>query len=270
MSHVWPEVSRDRPAYTALPTDYWPWPEVLADLAARPNLSGALELSQGEARARALWADGEFLGAHDARTDHDLGGAMLALPRASVSLLLLDPVVARLAWRCRDVDPVPAGQDWTGLRSALEERAFSGVVRALGGDSFWQQGVRVSGPEPLATERVSLLTPGVRDVSPEEIVRFYGAVLGAASRLFAVESVWRASALELADDHPCLDPFAREVIYENGQLSLGTRVPTDELLPALRDATRLTLRRAGHRPSNLALDALRGEPLWSVSGLGEG
>jgi hypothetical protein len=242
---------------------------VLADLAARPGFSGALELNQGATRARALWADGEFLGAHDDHTDHDLTGALRAVPRADVSLLQLDPAVARLVWSCRTSTPATAEQDWASLRPSLVDRVFTGVVRALGGDSFWQAGTRLSGPEPLSNERVVLLTPSVRDVRPDDILQFYNTVLAAAAHVTPIEAAWRASALDLADDHPCLDPFAREVVYENGRLSLGVPVPPDELLPALRDAARLSLRRAGRRPADLSLDALHGNPLWATSGLGE-
>lgn len=269
MSHVWPEVPHDRPAYAALSTDFWPWSEVFADLSARTPWSGALELRQGEHFARAVWAEGVALGGHMGGSDHDLHQLALALPRAEVSLYVLDAHVARLAWQCRAAEVQYAASEWLKVRADLTFRAFTGVVRAAAGDSYWQSGVRVSGPEPTAGDRVTLLTPALGAVTNESVIEFYNVALAVAARTVDVEAHWRASVLELAEDHLCLDPFAREVVYEQGRLVLALDVPADELLPALRAAYSLTLRRAGKAVAELPLDALRVHPLWALSGLGE-
>jgi len=268
MSHLWPEVPHDQPAYADLPTDFWPWPEVLSDVTQRPNLSAALEVRQDGRRARLLWANGEPLGVHGDTGDTDPAALMLSHPRAHVSLYLLDPSVARMAWMCRNTPPEHSPYDWATLRGDLVQRGFTGIVRSGAGDSYWQSGRILGGPEPLTTERVSLLTPPVSAIKTEDVIDFYTQALAAAETRFNVEPVWRAVALELADDHPCLDPFAREVVYENRKLALHASIPTSELLPALKEAFLDTLRRGGTGPALIPLDPLRQHPLWSVSGLG--
>ncbi len=286
MSHVWLTLPQDRSAYVALPTDYWPWTVAFADLEGRDNLSGALELRFEGRRARALWAEGVPLGGHYAGenvgaggsadegagegTEEDVAFDALAArwPRAELSLYLLDPAVARLAWQCRAAAERPAAGAWDALRGDLTRRAYSGVVRAAGGDSYWQGGARLGGPEPLPGERVSLLTPNRRDATAPEIAAFYGAALTLAGQRFAAEPHWRAACLDLADEHPCLDPFAREVVFERGALTVNQDVPAAELLLALPAAFAATAAHAGLRVADLPLEPLRAHPLWGLS-LGE-
>lgn len=269
MSHVWPEVPREQTIYAFLPTDYWPWSEVLQDLAQRSGMSGALELRQGAVRARMLFAEGAVLGAHSESADADLATLMWMMPRAAVSLVSLPPAVARLAWQCRVAEAQVAGATWQTLRANLKFKAFTGIVRSSAGDSYWQSGVMIGGAEPAEADVVTLLAPSLEAISNTAIVEFYSQALSITSRSVAAESLWRASALDLADDHLCLDPFAREVVYENGKLAVTQDVSPEELLPALRDAFSLLLQKAGRRAGDLGLDSLRAHPLWALSNLGE-
>lgn len=270
ISHVLLKIPHDRPVYAALSTDYWPWPDALADLAGRADLSGALELRCGERRARALWAGGAPLGGHSAEEsggeDADLAALAARWPRAELSLYLLEPAVARLAWQCRAARGQTALAEWGALRADLSRRAYGGVVRAAVGDSYWQGGARLGGPEPLPGERVDLLTPASPAATAEQIAEFYGAALQLAAALFAAEPHWRAACLGLADDHPCLDPFAREVVFERGALTLIQDVPAQELLLALPAAFAATVARAGHSVADLPLEPLRAHPLWHLLG----
>ncbi|AFZ68610.1 hypothetical protein [Deinococcus peraridilitoris] len=269
MSHLWPQLPHDQAAYSEISSDFWPWPEVFADLKRRDHFSGALEVRQNDRRARFFWADGEALGGYSDNSEDDLVTLALHFPRGSLSLYLLDSQVARLAWQCRDTTLQGEEQRWEDLQTGRTLQAFSGVIRGPAGDSYWHAGQHLHGPLARAGERVTLIAAPREVVSTESVIEFYNTALNVAARHFDVAAHWRASALELADDHLCLDPFAREVVYESGQLQLVQSVPADELLAALRDAYALTLVRAGRRAGELPLDALHGHSLWAQSGLGE-
>ena len=281
MVHPWPVVPRDRPVYSGLPTDFWPWPEALHDLTRRPGLSAILEISPDPGAtptARAIWADGHALGVHtDLTTPEgqapgaptDLTALAVTYPRATLSLYIVDPAVARLAWQCLLADTQSPPAPWSTLRTQLAFRAYTGMVRAPSGDSYWQAGVRIAGREPRSEELVALLSPSLRHVTSAAVLEFFNAALLIARREVPVDDVWHATVMELADMHACLDPFAREVLLEGGQLSLGADVPADELLPALRDGFQLAVNRAGRRLAQLPLESLRANPLWSHAGFGE-
>ncbi|PYE55717.1 hypothetical protein [Deinococcus yavapaiensis] len=269
MSHVWPEVPREQSIYAFLPTDYWPWSEVLQDLAQRSGMSGALELRQGAVRARVLFAEGTVLGAYSESADADLATLMWMMPRAVVSLVSLSPAIARLAWQCRVADAQVANAPWSTLRATLKFKAFTGVVRSSVGDSYWQAGVMIGGPEPTEHDVVTLIAPSLEAISNTTILEFYNQALSITAKSVAAENLWRAAALDLADDHLCLDPFAREVVYENGKLAVTHDLAPEELLPALRDAFSLLLDKAGRRAGDLGLESLRAHPLWALSSLGE-
>lgn len=269
MSHLWPELPHDQAAYSAISTDFWPWPEVFADLDRRDHFSGVLEIRHLRHRARALWLDGAPLGGYSEDAEVDLAELARVFPRASLDLYSLDADVALLAWQCRQSDLQSEKTLWDEVKAGQILKGFSGIIRAASGDSFWQAGQHLEGPVPQPGEQVVLVEAPRKAISSESVIEFYNSAFGAAARHFDVSGHWRASALELADEHLCLDPFAREVVYENGQLQLVNSVSADELLPALRDAYALMLVRAGRRADELPLAGLRTHALWSQSGLGE-
>jgi|GEM_PF-2542315 len=103
-----------------------------------------------------------------------------------------------------------------------------------------------------------------------QLVAFFNSALALSGPVGVLETAWRAAALDLSPDHPCLDPFADEIRIEGNRLELLADVPFDELQPALLEAYRLTLAKSDIRLSSLPLDTLRQQQrqMWLLSGLG--
>lgn len=269
MSHLWPEIPHDQPAYSEISTDFWPWPEVFADFGRRDHFSGVLELCYQDQRARALWVDGAPLGGYTQDAEADLAELARTFPRASLALYSLDAKVALLAWQCRHSELQSETILWDEVKTGPTLQGFNGIIRTPSGDGYWQAGQLVQGQRAQPGEQVILVAAPRTVISGESVIEFYNAAFAVAARHLDVAAHWRASALELADEHLCLDPFAREVVYENGQLQLVHKVSAEELLPALRDAYALMLVRAGRQASELPLEGLRAHALWSHSGLAD-
>lgn len=262
-------LSTDRRAYAGLHTDHWPWPEALADLSARAAFSGALDVQDGARLARFMWADGQALGGQLSGTDietTELAVLMRGFPRARLTLTPTEPEVAGLLWRCRKVQPQPSNEAWATLHAKLARPSFHGVVLAGAGASFWQGGARVGGPEPLEDERPGVLT-AVTELTPVSLMAFWNDVLDTVAPMTPISTHWLAAATALADDHPCMDPFAQEVILDGGQLRLLGDVPVEELSPALLATFLASLRRARLHLRDLPLARLHTHALWGVSGL---
>ncbi len=268
MAHEWPVLPLNRGTYAALHTDFWPWTEVLIDLGSRQPLTGVLDVNGGDRQARALWRGGEWLGGYDAGGDLDLGGLMRRFPRASVSFLPLDAAVLDLLWSCRHTDAHSSGMSWGMLRPKLVAQGFRGLVLGDGAVSFWEAGQMLSGLEPANSE-TPLLVVADDKVNPTQLVSFWNELLTLTARSVPVAELWRESALDLADDHPCLDPFAREVVLDGHQIRLLSQVPVEELTPALRAVFGDVLDRSQRRLSDLPLQELRHHPLWRIAGPGE-
>lgn len=103
-----------------------------------------------------------------------------------------------------------------------------------------------------------------------QLVAFFNSALALSGPAGVLETAWRAAALDLSPDHPCLDPFADEIRIEGNRLELLADVPFDELQPALLEAYRLTLANSDIRLGLLPLDTLRQQQrqMWLLSGLG--
>lgn len=258
----------NRSLYSGLHTDFWPWTEVLIDLGARQNLTGVLDIESETGRGRALWRGGQWLGGYTPGADLDLPGLMRQFPRASLSLLPLEETVADLLWSCRHTPAQPGGSSWGMLRPKLVSQGFRGLVLGQGALSFWEAGQMLSGLEPANGELPSLVVAADR-VNVTQLIGFWNELLAAAARSLPVASLWKTAALDLADDHPCLDPFAREVVLDGSQLRLLHQVPPEELTPALRAVFGDLLRRGGRRLAELPLQELRLHPLWRIAGPGE-
>ena len=102
-----------------------------------------------------------------------------------------------------------------------------------------------------------------------QLVAFFNSALALSGPANVLETAWRAAALDLSPEHPCLDPFADEIRIEGNRLELLAEVPFDELQPALLEAYRLTLEKSDIRLGLLPLDTLRQQqrPMWLLSGL---
>ncbi|AWN23342.1 hypothetical protein DKM44_08970 [Deinococcus irradiatisoli] len=254
-----------------LSTDHYPWSEVLSDLEQRPSLSAVLEAQQGAQRGRVVWQGGTLLGGFDAERDLSLAEFMRAFPRATLRLSVLETVMAQLLWQCRGSQPQTAPQPWPAAQGFLSERKFSGLV--LGGEqgasvSCWQLGKPVAGTLPESGKVYILVAPQQLDLT--SLVTFWSQVLAQASvQAASFPEVWRGAAAELAFEHPCLDPFAREIWLEGAWVRVQEDLDLAEVRDALLAAFSATLRKLKLPLQSLALAALQASPAWSASGAGE-
>ncbi|AZI43665.1 hypothetical protein EHF33_13650 [Deinococcus psychrotolerans] len=260
-----------RPALYRLSTDHYPWSEVRSDLEARPMLSAVLEAEQQGRRGRLLWNAGAALGGFDDTRDLGVNELMSAFPRATVQVTLVDPAVAGLAWQCRSAQPEALSAAWPQAQGQLVSSNFSGAL--LGGEggeviSFWQSGRPVAGSLPVSGQVQQLSAP--QPLGGQALMEFWSKVLLLASAQAGnIAEIWRSSAADLADDHPCLDPFAREVWLEKLSVQAVPDLSATELRDALLAVFDATLRRLRLRLRNLAVAELQASPMWSVSGAGD-
>lgn len=263
-------VPLDHAVYVHLHTDHYPWTEVTVDLAVRQaeGLSGVFDAQQGSDWARFVWVRGALRGGFTAAGDITWPATLAALPRAQVTLAPLDPAVAELVWASRTQAAQPRAEGWPDLHSILERQRFSGVL--LGGQacSFWEGGRAIGGTLPPAgvpCTTLSRLPDGA--VGQAALLDFWRDLIAAAHRAAPLDEAWRLVSVRLAGEHPCLDPFAREVTVQGGRLHVEAEVPNDEVLPALLAAFQATLARLGLRLSDLPLGGLPARPEWVAVGL---
>lgn len=263
-------VPLDHAVYTGLHTDHYPWTEVTLDLATRQaqGLSAVFDAQQGPDWARFVWVRGTLRGGFTATGDLTWPIALAALPRAQVTLAVLDPAVAELVWASRTQEPQPLAGPWPEPQVSLARERFSGVL--LGGQacSFWAGGEMIAGtlPPPGAAcftlASATPVTPG-----PEALLAFWTELIAAAHRAAPLDEAWRLVSVRLAEQHPCLDPFAREVVVQGGRLHVDPELPPAEVQPALLAAFRAVLARLGLRLADLPLADLRARPEWLAAGL---
>ena len=260
-----------RQAQYVLSTDHYPWSEVCADLEARPLLSAVLEARQQHRRGRLFWNAGVALGGFDQGSDLSLSEFMRAFPRATLQLQLVDPAVVSLAWQCRGAQPEALSESWPEVQSALSRSAFAGAL--MGGDkgasiSYWQSGKPVAGTLPTGGQVYTVSAP--QQLSAGALAGFWSKIyVLAGAQASGLAEAWRACAGELADDHPCLDPFAREVWLEGQQVQVAADIDVTELRGALKAVSDAALRRLRLRIRNLPVTELQNSPLWTISGAGE-
>ena len=101
-------------------------------------------------------------------------------------------------------------------------------------------------------------------------MHFWSQVLAlTAAQSGNVADVWRSSAAELAERHPMLDPFAREVWLDQLSVQALPDLNAAELRDALLAVFEATLRRLRLRLRALPLAELQASPIWSASGAGD-
>jgi hypothetical protein len=265
-----------RQAQYVLSTDHYPWSEVCADLEARPLLSAVLEARQqgsgGQSRrGRLFWNAGVALGGFDQGRDLSVPDFMRTFPRATLQLQLVDPAVVSLAWQCRSAQPEALSEPWPEVQGALSRSAFAGAL--MGGDkgasiSYWQSGKPVAGTLPTGGQVYTVSAP--QQLSAGALAGFWSKIyVLAGAQAAGLPDVWRACASDLADDHPCLDPFAREVWLEGPNVSVAPDIDVTELRDALKAVSDATLRRLKLRVRSLPVGELQQSPLWTISGAGE-
>ena len=260
-----------RQALYVLSTDHYPWSEVCADIEVRPFLSAVLEARQANRRGRLLWRAGELLGGFDHGSDLGLSAFMLAFPRATLQLSLVDPSVVSLAWQCRNAQPEALSASWPEAQDGLSRSNFSGTL--LGGEggaaiSYWQSGKPVAGTLPTGGQVFTVSAPQL--MTTPALTAFWTQVMVLASaQSRELPEVWRSCAGVLADQHPCLDPFAREVWLEKNTLRTLPGTDAAELRGALLAVFDMALRRVKVRIRSLPITELQASPLWEISGAGD-
>ncbi len=226
-----------------------------------------------------------------------------------ISVFSLEPALASLVFQSSFSDSAILEGSLQDNLSKLTSQGFTGVLsaRSTSGKAsfFWQQGqvvqrlgssdsqlgdvrlIEVFPAQPyqaanvqsLATasiplpENVGLGEPSSAGTPPDstQLIGFWNTALALSGSSSALEGAWRSSAMELSDDHPCLDPFADEVRIEGNRLVLSSEVPFEELQSALRDAYRMTLGKAGIPAKGLDLAGLKQQQsaMWVLSGIDE-
>ena len=268
MSHVWLQLPLERAVYGDLSTDHYPWTEVYTDLSQRPQFSGVLEVQQAELQGRFVWVGGELRGGHDLEGDLDLRTLPVTFARAQVSLTQLEPALAGLIWVCRDGEQTTLPLDWPDARDLLASRRFRGALLGASACSFWEDGRLVAGTLPAAGETLRTVTPRAR-YTHTDLEAFWSEVLRGTGTRLPLAEAWRQAAARLADQHPCLDPFAREVWLDGSTLHADPELPIPELRAAMLTQYRTMLSLHGVALRSLPLPDARAHPLWPSSGLEE-
>ena len=260
-----------RQALYVLSTDQYPWSDICADLDTRPFLSAVLEARQAGRRGRFLWRAGDALGGFDSAADLSMTTFMRAFPRATLQLSLIDPAVASLAWQCRSVQPEALASSWPEAQNELARSGFGGAL--LGGEgqgavSYWQAGKPVAGTLPLGGAVYTVSAPQL--MTSSGLCGFWSQVLAlAAAQAPELPATWRTCAAELAGQHPCLDPFVRDVWLDQLSVHAVPDLSISELREALLAVFDMALRRVKVRVRALPVAELQASPLWAASGAGD-
>ena len=283
-------VPLDRPLYAGLHTDYYPWAEVTVDLATRQaqGLSAVFDMEQEGSWARFVWVRGALQGGFTAQNEVMWPAAMAALPRAQVSLTALDPVVAELIWASRTVPLQALDGVWPTHQAALTHHRFSGVILCEQAVSYWAGGEVVGGelpptgasclalpllaetavtPPASAAPAVASAAPSATATGSTALLPFWTELIATTHRVSPLDETWRLVSVRLAEQYPCLDPFAHEVYVEGGELHVEAELAPDEMQGALLSAYQATLARLGLRLADLPVAELRTRPEWAAAGL---
>lgn len=273
MSHVWLDIPPERAVYGGLSTDHYPWTEVYTDLSQRSLFSGVLDVQQAGLAGRFVWVGGQVRGGHDQEGDLDIRTLPVTFARAQVSLSQMEPALAQLIWLCRDGEQTRLPLSWPDARDLLASRRFRGALlgqRVAGRQacSYWEDGRLLAGTLPQSGEALNTVVPRAR-YTHADLTAFWNEVLRASSSRMDLHVTWRQAATQLADEHPCLDPFAREVWLTDGALHADPELPIAELRAALQDQYRSMLDLSGVALRSVPMPEARAHPLWASSGLEE-
>lgn len=275
--------------YRQLSTDFYPWPEVVADLKARASkgqsfLFQAWQPSSNAAGgtehwANFIWRDGTLLGGYTVGRELAFGAVMRALPRALVTLLPLSAAQAAQLWPMRSAEYLAkvqaGGQQWRAEAADIPENVAGRSGLLIGGEggrwvTFWQNGAPIAGEWNAGLSTRSWYFVAAPPSLPRgELLELWQQVIALTSRQRNLDDAWKRAAMRLAEAHPVLDPFAREVAVRSGQLQVAAGVPADELRPALLDAYRYSLKILNLPFAALPLEEVSRHPLWEASGLSE-
>lgn len=263
-------VPHDHVVFARLSTDFYPWTEVLSELETLQahDLTGVLDVQQGERWARFVWVRGQLRGGVGAGgREVSLAGAGRGLPRALVTLSLTEALVAELLWACRQLAPQPLSAPWPTAQAQLERERFQGVLISGQLSSFWADGRAVTGalPQPGAS---CLTVSAPSPLDRESLIEVWRELIAlTAEGRPGFDELWKQLSLQASARYPVLDPFAGEIAVKRGQLQVHEDVPAQELRPALLATYRACLDRLGLRLSDLPVSALRRRADWAAAGL---
>lgn len=253
-----------------LSTDFYPWTEVIIDLEQRknPNWSAILDVQQGERWARYLWINGEDIGGFAPNgSEVTLLTIMRGLPSAIVTLYEPEPAVTDVVWMCRKEVAKPASKPWPELAQELGRNKYTGALIA-DDTSFWKRGRMVGGGMPITQSSCTLVSPAT-DQWQVTMEDFWTTLIYAtAQRVPGFSEEWRQTCLDLSMEYAILDPFDSGISVIEGKLILGDDPDWQKLVPALRLAYALTLRRVDLDLVEMTQPWQR-HIGWTTSGLGD-
>lgn len=259
----------DRVAYQRLSTDFHPWTEVLTDLERRQdqNFSAVMDVQDQGRWARFVWVRGAARGGVGAGgREVPLDVTMRALPRALVSLTLVDPLVADIVWNCRKNAAQPLNAVWPAAYDQLVNGRFHGALLSGAHCSFWDQGRVVTGALPQPG--MPCLVVSSNSMNTVNLVPFWQRMVLLTQRAHSgFSDTWRQVSMQLSGEHPILDPFANEIKVVNGQLLVDKNANPQELQPALLAAYLATLRKLNLKLADLPVGELRQDQHWQLAGL---
>lgn len=265
-------IPQERQVYHSLPTDFYPWTEILSDLERRlePAFSAVMDVQDQGRWARFVWVRGAPKGGVGAGgREVPLDITMRALPRAQVSLALVDPLVAEIVWDCRTSAARPLNVPWPAAYDQLISDRFQGALISGSHCSFWESGRVVSGALPQSGMPCLVVSNAAAPSQVNVVPLWQKLVLLTHRANPNFSETWRQISMQLSTEHPVLDPFANEVRIINGQLQVDKDANPKELRPALLAAYQATLRRLNLRLSDLPLSDLRRDEAWPLLGLEE-
>lgn len=263
-------VPQDKAVFQRLSTDFYPWTEVVTELEAleKHNLTGVLDVQQQGRWARFVWVRGQLRGGMAASgSDVTLGDAMRGLPRAQVSLVQTEPLVAEVLWESRKTPPQRLNVAWPEVQTLLMREQFQGALISGPHCSFWEGGRVMTGTLPQTGAPCFTLASSNR-LNREVLLRVWSTLIQATHRIAPrFDETWKQVSMQLSTRFPVLDPFASEIRVSRGQLTVEEEVPMQELRPAMLEAYRYCLQKLNLRLSEIAVGDLRDTPDWAAAGL---
>lgn len=263
-------VPHDQAVFTHLSTDFYPWTEIVSELEAAQSheLTAILDVQQDARWARFVWVRGQLRGGIAASgSEVTLADAMRGLPRAHVSLIRTEPLVAEVVWECRKMQPQLVDVSWPEAQAKLIREQFQGALLSGPHCSFWEGGRVMLGTLPAAGMPCFILTTS-KGMHRETLLRVWREVIKVTYRAEPrFDEVWRQVSMQLSAQYPALDPFAGELTVTRGQLNVENEVPTAEFRSAMLDAYRHCLRRLELRVEDLPFGQLRLGSDWADAGL---
>lgn len=264
-------VPSDGIVFWQLPTDFYPWTELLADIERlqEQEMTAVLDIDQQGRWARFIWVRGQLRGGMGAGgSEVTLSAAMLGLPRAHLTLTRTPPVLAEVLWDCRAKSPQVLEMRWPEVRHQLERERFQGILLADQHFSFWEGGQVTTGALPLPGAACQIWASSSRE-SRDLIIRVWAEVIAATYRANpSFDEVWKAVAMQVSSRYPVMDPFGGEVMVRQGQLEIDDEVTLQELRPALIAAYRQCLQRLHMSLADLPVAGMRERGAWNEAGLG--